>query len=508
MNLTIDPIQACDFYKVGHKFQYPAGTEEIFSNLTARSNRLAAKVNGKPIQKVINYNLQGFVQWFLQASFNQGFFQKPKSEVIAEYKRRMDNALGPDSVPTDHIEALHDLGYLPVIIKALPEGEAVDMKIPLLTIKNTLPEFFWVTNYLETILSTELWKSITTATVAFEYRKLLAKWAKLTGSPIDFVMWQAHDFSMRGLGGIHDTMTNQSGHLLSGYGTDTIPAMKYLEDFYGGRDTFVGGSVPATEHSVMCAGGDTNEQETIRRIIQDIYPSGVVSVVSDTWDFFHVMTVIAPNLKEVILNRQPNSVGLAKVVFRPDSGDPADIICGDPNALANSPEHKGAIQLLWETFGGTVTETGHRMLNPRVGLIYGDSITLERAEDIMQRLAEKGFASGNVVFGVGSFTYQYATRDTFGMAIKATSAVVNGVRRDLFKDPKTDGGTKKSAKGLLRVDCDAQGNYVLKDQCTEEEEKGGELQVVFENGSLKRFQTLADIRSRIDRQVNEYLESI
>lgn len=549
MKFEVNPILACDWYKVGHKFQYPAGTEVIYSNLTARSNRLAPSYNGKQISKIVFAGLQGFIKWFLIDSFNRNFFGKDKDEIIAEYTRRVTSSLALDSFDCSHIGALHDLGYLPIEIKALPEGSVVDMKIPFITIKNTLPEFFWLVNYIETALSAETWKAITTATIAFEYRKLLQEYAVKTGSPLDFVLWQGHDFSMRGVGGIHDAAANGSGHLFSFLGTDTIPAIQYLEDFYGARNSFVGGSVPASEHSVMCAGGSDDEEATIRRLIQDVHPSGVVSVVSDTWDYWHTITVHAANLKEVILNRKPNMLGLAKTVFRPDSGDPVEILCGidfyetnedttlqnihdnigdigvifdwedgkykeiefrinygydgdcwidDYDVLREIPLHeiKGSVEVLWDIFGGTVTETGHKLLDSHVGLIYGDSITLERAYQILERLHQKGFASGNVVFGIGSFTYQYNTRDTFGMAMKATYAVCDGEGRELFKDPKTDAGTKKSAKGLLAVYKTDTG-YELVDQVSWEREDTGELRTVFLDGNLVVDETLDEIRTRL-----------
>lgn len=547
MTYDVNPMLACDFYKVGHKFQYPEGTEEVYSNFTARSNRLAPVVAGKSIDKIVFGGLQGFIKWFLIDSFNRNFFAKNKDEIISEYNRRNNTSLGPNSVDSSHIAALHDLGYLPLEIKALPEGALVDMKIPFITLRNTIPEFYWLTNYIETAMSAELWKFITTATIAFEYRKLLHKYAVETGSPLDFVLWQGHDFSMRGVGGIYDAARNGAGHLFSFLGTDTIPAIEYLEQTYGGLNTFVGGSVAATEHSVMCAGGSENEEETIRRIIQDVYPSGIVSVVSDTWDYWNTISVIAPKLKDVILNRKPNALGQAKVVFRPDSGDPVEVICGIKYCEMNPGESfesifydecapryvkyegkyyevewetsydgydsytyyenhnlreiseveaKGSIETLWDIFGGTVTPEGYKVLNERVGLIYGDSITLQRAEEILRRLKDKGFASCNVVFGVGSFTYQYNTRDTFGMAMKATWAKVNGVGYELFKDPVTDSGAKKSAKGLLRVD-KVDGSYKLTDQCTPEQEQGGELRTVFKNGVLLVDENIDTIRNRL-----------
>jgi nicotinamide phosphoribosyltransferase len=243
-------------------------------------------------------------------------------------------------------------------------------------------------------------------------------------------------------------------------------------------------------------GSEDNEIETFKRLITELYPSGVVSIVSDTWDFWRVITEFTVELKDEILTRQPNALGLAKLVFRPDSGDPVKIICGDPEAQVGSPAYKGAVECLWEIFGGTKTDRGYKVLNERVGLIYGDSITLERALKILQGLEAKGFASNNLVFGIGSYTYNYLTRDTFGFAVKATWGQVNGVPRELFKDPATDSGTKKSAKGLLRVEKSETG-FVLFDQQSPKQEQQGELDTVFENGQLIQECTLNEIRERL-----------
>lgn len=545
----VNPILATDFYKVGHFAQYPQGTEMIYSNFTPRSNRLAPSYNGKKLDKIVVAGVQGFIKSFLIDAFNDHFFSKNKQDVLAEYSRRCDSSLGPGAVTVDHIAALHDLGYLPIHIKVLPEGSVVDMKIPVLTIRNTVKGFGWLTNYLESVISNSLWKSMTVASIAFEYRKLLTQYAVKTGSPLDFVLWQGHDFSMRGMAGLEDSASSSATHLFSFLGTDTIPAIEYLEHYYNAKNDFVGGSVPATEHSVMCAGGMVDEEETYRRLIEDIYPSGIVSIVSDTWDYWNVLTNTTVKLKDKILARQLNALGLAKVVFRPDSGDPVDIVCGidyyeaceddsmrdlydnvpksnvikDYNTgkylevdfdtyydydgyyevqgyevIREVPEHeiKGSVEVLWDIFGGTITSTGHKLLNERVGLIYGDSITLERAYQILDKLEKKGYASGNVVFGIGSFTYQYMTRDTFGFAMKATYAKVNGVGRELYKDPKTDNGTKKSAKGLLTVQKIA-GRYALADQVSEVMETLGELRTVFCDGHLLVDEDLATIRARL-----------
>jgi len=298
------------------------------------------------------------------------------------------------------------------------------------------------------------------------------------------------------MSGVEDAALSGVAHLTSFAGTDTVAAIDLAEDYYGADadKELVGCSVPATEHSVMCMGMQDGELETFRRLITDLYPAGVVSIVSDTWDFWKVVTEYTATLKDQILARE------GKVVIRPDSGDPVKIIAGDPDAPAGTPERRGAVECLWDIFGGTKTDTGHKLLDQHIGIIYGDSITLERAKAILEQLHQKGFATGNVVFGVGSYTYQHVTRDSFGFAMKATSGIVNGERRDIFKDPKTDSGTKRSAKGLLRV-AEENGTYVLYPEQTEAQEKEGALKTVFENGKLTKEFTLNEIRETLKQQI-------
>lgn len=478
MSFKPHALVLADFYKTGHPSMMPDGLTKLYSNFTPRSNRLAPTAvctdSSSKIDRVVFWKLQALIKEWLIDYFNNEFFGKSKEEIVEEYCRINDGALGKGVVLPDHIAALHDLGYLPLRIKALPEGSLVDMKVPVFTVVNTHKDFGWLAGRFEDLFSCELWKGITAATVAFEFRKLLEKYAELTGSPKDFVMWQGHDFSLRGMGGMMEGAANQSGHLLSFFGTDTIPSILYLEKYYGAKGTFVGGSVPASEHSVASANilriqrdletkGEWDgekladqpehlsllakaERLFLKNYITKVVPTGIASYVSDTYDFFSVITQVAPTLKDEILNRQPNALGLAKVVLRPDSGDPVDILCGSAlrctavledgqhvpaehqffdefildaagnyfevvqdegtgeavyRTAAPTPQAKGAVECLWDIFGGTETDKGFKVLNQRVGLIYGDSITLQRAEEILRRLKDKGFASCNVVFGIG-----------------------------------------------------------------------------------------------------------
>lgn len=482
--MNINPFLLTDYYKVGHIFQYPAKTELVYSNLTPRNSRL------KGIDEMVFFGLQYFTKEYLVKYFNENFFAQPKEKVIADYKRRISTSLGADLPTYQHLERLHDLGFLPIEIKALPEGSKVPMRVPCITIVNTLPEFYWLTNFLETLLSAIVWQPCTSATIAHAYRKLLNKYAHETGMPAEFVQWQGHDFSFRGMSSLETAVLSGMGHLLSFTGTDTIPAIDAMEQYYNadaGKE-LIGGSVAATEHSVMCSGSKDGELETFKRLITEVYPSGIVSIVSDTWDLWKVCTEYLPALKSVILQRN------GKVVIRPDSGNPVKIICGDPEGKTEA-QQKGVVELLWDVFGGTITEKGFKMLDAHIGAIYGDSINLERAQAICEGLKAKGFAS-QVVFGIGSYTYQYNTRDTFGTAMKATYVVVDGEAREIFKSPVTDDGTKRSATGLLCVKKE-HGKYVLYDKVSPEEEAQSELKTVFKDGKITREFSLAEIRATL-----------
>ena len=481
----MNPLLLTDGYKVDHRRQYPDGTTLVYSNWTPRKSRIEG------VEDVVFFGLQYFIKKYIIEDFQRDFFDRPKAEVVRKYARRINNYLGENQVGTAHIEALHDLGYIPMVFKALPEGASVPLRVPMFTMYNTMTEFFWLTNYFETLLSAVVWMPCNSATIAKQYRKVLDKYAEETSTIPEFVDWQGHDFSMRGMAGIEAAVTSAAGHLLSFTGTDTIPAVDFLEEYYNADSDkeLIGGSVAATEHSVMCMGTTEGEYETFERLITQVYPKGIVSIVSDTWDLWKVLTDYLPRLKDIIADRE------GKVVVRPDSGDPVAIICGNPDA-ETEVERKGVVELLWDVFGGTVNSKGYKELIPQIGAIYGDSITVDRATRICEGLKAKGFASTNVVLGIGSFTYQYNTRDTFGFAMKATYGEVNGEGREIFKDPVTDDGTKKSAKGLIKI-VQENGAYKMVDGVSWEEEQKGELKEVFRDGKLIINQTLAEIRERI-----------
>lgn len=588
-----------DGYKLGHPDMYADGTEVVSTNLTPRSDAIYRRSCTKYYDgKLVVIGHQGAIHEIVE-NWNK-FFEMDKGIAIARFKLLCDFYLGTDSVPVERLSKLHDLGYLPLEIRTLEEGTKVGMGIPVLTIRNTVAHAFWLVNFLETIISDLTWKPSTTATIAAEYKAMLTDFAIRTGTPVEGVLFQAHDFSARGMSGPEDASRSGMGHISSFLGTDTLGAVLYAQEYYGAGN-FVAASVPATEHAVSTSNilrieeeldenvyaFVSNEQYDIyskmvvdsvdERLIAEImfmyelmlkFPTGILSYVADSFDFWALISVGLPYMKDVIMRRQTNGVTPGRLVIRPDSGDPVEVICGVniidcPHTVEEiedgedkaydsisdicdgmndgteeatcyvrssdgvimkvdvnyhyeryynswsfssysaypaelTVEQKGAVEVLMDIFGYTETSTGHKLMDDHIGLIYGDSITTGRCHTILQRMFDKNFASGNAVFGIGSYTYQCLTRDTFAMAVKATYTEVNGKKIPIFKDPKTD-SKKKSAKGLLFVGIDEKGDYYLLDNVTREKEQSEEnqLKVRFLNGSFFNQTTLDIIRSKL-----------
>ena len=527
--MKINPILAIDSYKLAHITMYPENIIGTYLNLTPRSIRHFKKLipaQFKYDNKIVAVGMQMAIQDIVD-TFTDEFFSKPLEQTLEIYTDTIRPFIGFDEDSETKIVAeitkLHNLGYLPLEIKALPEGSLVPVQTPVMTIKFSENGFAWLQGYLETYISQNTWKTITIATVARLYRKILEFWAEKTCDNNDHITWQGHCFADRGMSGTEDATKMGIAHATQFEGSDSVHAAYAAKHIYGFKSPLFAASVPATEHQIMQLGiNESSERDTILRLIKQ-YPTGVMSVVCDTEDYWNTLTNILPSLKEEILARTPNSLGLAKFVIRPDSGDPVDVICGvrinqkfsnctleealDNTFMGSSyiqwednyykvnykdtmltqiseNEVKGSIEILWDTFGGTINSKGYKVLNPRVGLIYGDSITPERAYEICKRLEAKGFASSNVVLGIGSYAYNYHTRDTLGMAIKCTAAWDDkGNLIETQKVVKTDSG-KKSAKGLLHVSSD----FVTTDSVTTEVEATGMLQTIYKDNK-KTFET-------------------
>lgn len=568
-NHNVNPMLETDFYKTIHHLAYVPGLEYLTSYWTPRMSRIEG------VDKVVMFGLQAFIKEHLIDAFNDYFFSRPWDELEREYKRVIANTMSIQASDTSEMKKLYDLGYLPIMIKAVPEGYRVNIKTPMFEISNTVAGFGWLVNYLETYISVNIWQPMTAATIAYSYRELVETYFEKTvenGVPSS----ACGDFSMRGMTAKEAAYRASAGHLTSFTGTATIASIMWLEDFYNCDCTkeVVGKGVPSTEHSVMSSYGREGEFECYRHLIEDVFKTGPLSIVSDTYDYWNVITNYLPRLKNSIMSRE------GKIIIRGDSGDPVDIICGelqrddymeveglteeglkdyiceyakkefdgesigkrytvriennlynislfyhwvedadasfggwytnevDEVAIAKSeitPAMKGTVELLWEIFGGTINSKGYKVLDPHIGAIYGDSITPARAAEIYKRLEEKGFAVNNCILGIGSYTYQYVTRDTFGFCLKATDSVINGVECQIYKDPITDkvkgNNFKKSQKGLCYVFSE-DGEIKYTDKHTREEledEKYSDnmLKVVFKNSVFVKEYSLSEIRNRL-----------
>lgn len=513
-----------DGYKLSHRRMYPKGTTLVFSNFTPRSSKHAPK--GAPTNGII---VSGVKKCLIDLHQNfEDFFKTPFDETVQEL---LDNYIGTEYDLTPFRD-LHHLGYLPVEIRSLDEGSFCPIGVPFLTIHNTKPEFFWLTNFLETYISATLWKSSTCATIASGFYNTAKNWFEKTTGSSENMSFNVHNFSARGMDSVDAMIQADLGHLLYFNGSDTLPTIQALRDLYG-VTAYMGG-VPASEHSVMCSGGKEEELQTYSNLL-DEFPEGFLSLVSDTWDLWNVITNILPQLKGKIMGRN------GRLVIRPDSGNPVSILTGNIEFVkylnttpfdvyyqgeyykdvscpqdresyhiktTPKPSQKGVVELLWDIFGGTINEQGYKVLDTHIGVIYGDSITIERQKEIYERLEAKGFAASNVVLGVGSYTYQYNTRDTFGMACKATYVEIDGNGRNIFKDPITDDGTKKSATGLLAVNsvkgAHGNSNPVLKQNCSWDDIYSEEnlLKISYRDGGLYLFEDWSTITQRAQNNIN------
>lgn len=549
------PLLLLDFYKVCHSEQYNPDIAYLVSYYTARMSRIKGQ------DTLINFGLQYFCKHYLIETFNKYFFELSEEEVGNQYETVLDATLGKGSYNSDKVRALHQLGYLPLELAEIPEGTRVPIKVPMIQIKNTHPDFAWLTNTIESLMSTTLWHIQVSANVGYEYRQIVNKWYWRTvdiESPTEEnkVSAQARalgDFSYRGQHSHESAATSSSAFCLSFMNTATVPAQMWLSDYYGANLGDIKGAI-STEHSVMCSNYaiDGDERTIVERLLTEIYPNHSFSMVSDSYDYWNMLTNIIPSLRSEIMAHN------GTLLIRGDSGDPVDIICGVERTTYKSfdnlehaitqdswlftegrrflfrvadkdytitithdgytfetyhasPESKGTIELLWETFGGTINNKGYKVLDKHIKAIYGDSITQERAKEIYRRLEKKGFSAENVVLGVGSFSFmcrqddggtlQPYTRDTYGIAVKATyGELKDGTPIEIFKNPVTDTGNfKKSQKGMCYVCMSETGEISYMDGFTSASlpSTGNLLESVFRDGKMVREYTLAEIRNRL-----------
>lgn len=582
--MNYNPLLMIDFYKATHHEQYPAGLTKMVSYYTPRMSRL------KDVDKVTMFGLQAFIKEYLIDGFNNNFFNRSEKEVVDEYNHVLTYTLGSGTYEDQKIRDLHRLGYLPLEISAVPEGTRTAIGVPQIEVTNTHPDFVWLVNTIETLLSCTMWHTQVAAEVGVRYRKIVQKYRDMTCDDSIPVSTLLGDFSMRGQQSAESAAKSSAGWLLSFANTATVPAIMWLEDYYNCdvEKEIVGRGAISTEHSVMCSNFAVDGDETtqIKRLLTEIYPHNNFSMVSDSYDYWNLVDNLLPQCRNEILNHD------GCLLIRGDSGDPIEVIAGkkiytindeeeykmfleetsewirectdiEPaeNALGedfniyvrynehfyrvevsaevmrerggwsdndyyffdhwNTTYHEieptseimGTVWALDQQFGHTINSKGYKVLNPHVKAIYGDSITPQRCKEIYSRLEEQGYAINNVVLGVGSFSfmcletyddesihYNPYTRDTFGIAVKATYAEdKDGNPIMIYKQPKAL-SWKKSQKGCCMVALDGQSytdGHTWNETCTWDAYDSNLIESVFFNGVMTKEYSLTEIRNRM-----------
>jgi len=451
-----------DSYKTSHWRQYPPGTTTVYSYFESR---------GGKFPEVTFFGLQYIIKRYLTG-------QVVTQEKIEAAAKIINAHMGLGEMEHFNREGWEYIlkehgGKLPVIIKAVPEGMTVPVKNVLMTVVNTDPKCYWLTNYLETLL-VQVWYPMTVCTQSREQKKVIVDYLEKTGCGTDFldVMFQLNDFGCRGVSSMETAAIGGAGHLINFGGSDTMPGLCCLHEYYGLPLEFVlGTSIPAAEHSTITSWTKAGEIDAFKNMLTQ-YPKGLVAVVSDSYDVYNACKNLwGTELVDMIKNRE------GRLVVRPDSGDPPVIVCE-------------LLEILAEKFGTTTTETGHKLLPPYIRLIQGDGVSYETLAQILAAVEAKGWAAGNVAFGSGGALLQKLNRDTQKCAFKCCEAVVNGEKRDVFKDPITDQG-KKSKKGQLKLVKDGDSYKTL---CDGEGAEADDLLVkVFENGVLTKDWTKMEV---------------
>lgn len=481
----LNPMLLCDFYKTVHSDMLNPGMTRSMSYYTPRMSRV------KRWDHVVHFGLQMFIKTYLLGAFQRDFFDRSEEEAVQEFERVLDAALGKGIYHAEKIRKLHRLGYLPIEIIALPEGTRVPLHVPMFGVTNTHPDFAWLPQALESLISAEIWYPQITATVGATYREIVDKYYALTCDDSIPRAKALGSFDFRGDACLDAALRAAAGWCMSFVNTATVPAIPYLEQMFGcdcEKEPVAFGAV-STEHFVMCSNyaADGDEITFLRRMLTELYPNTSFSAVLDSYDYWNVIDNILPQLHDEIMAHN------GCMLMRGDSGDCVEVVTK-------------TVFKLWEQFGGTVNSKGYKVLDPHVKAIYGDSITVQRCEEIFEILMKNGFACSNVSLGVGSFSmhcieedgklYPF-TRDTFGCAIKACYAEIDGKELPIFKDPK-EGGFKKSQRGLCYVYRDENGELAYKDGYVRSNlPEGNLLQPVFRDGKLLREETLSGIRQRL-----------
>lgn len=452
-----------DSYKASHYKQYPKGTTNVYSYLESR---------GGKFNKTLFFGLQYILKQYLTG-------QVVTREKIEEADEFFTAHMGPGTFYREgweHILNEHG-GKLPIRIKAVPEGTAVDYKNVLMTIENTDDKCFWLTNYLETLL-VQVWYPITVATQSYFCKRIINDYLKETGYPAG-LPFKLHDFGFRGVSSVESAGIGAASHLINFMGTDTLAGISLLQKYYN-TDEMPGISIPASEHSTITSWGKEGELAAMENML-DQYPTGLVACVSDSFDIFKACSEYwGEALKEKVLSRAPGDA----LVIRPDSGEPVEVVLK-------------CLDILGDKFGFEVNDKGYKVLPPQVRMIQGDGIDIKMIESILSAMKIARWSADNIAFGSGGALLQKLDRDTQKFAFKCSSIIVDGEERNVFKDPIT-APFKKSKQGRMKL-VPVEGWHDTNDKfMTVAEGDGGVdvMQTVFEDGELKVEYNLNEIREQ------------
>ncbi|AKU79643.1 nicotinamide phosphoribosyltransferase domain-containing protein [Spiroplasma turonicum] len=451
-----------DSYKLDHKDQYPEKTTFLFANITTRSFKAFEKefnIDDEKIEYIYSYGIDYTFKKLIE-EWEENFFTKNWTDILDEINdlNNYTNIRYTDSMISD-FEYMHtNLKKLPIDFITLEYFEKqfnkkikVTENTPLVFIWNTNPRFYWLVGFIETWLISEIWPIITSGNVSLQFKKLAKKYSSFTCENDEHIPYQFHDFSQRGICTNYGSIKTGIGHLMNFIGSDNLPSIKelskYLDCFINKKNKVIGTSVFATEHSVMSAGSKDKEFETYERLL-DLYPTGILSIVSDTWNIFNVLEVYLPRLKDKILQRN------GKLVIRPDSLNPIELIIGnnkDDDSKFES-EKIGIIKFIDNLFGHKINSKGYKVLNDKIGLIFGDNISFKKAKDLLDNLTRLGYASSNVNFGIGSHNYSWSIRrDSLSIAQKVTFGKIENKNVVMQKQPYKE-SLKNSRKGLIKFE--------------------------------------------------------
>ncbi|XP_077458656.1 nicotinamide phosphoribosyltransferase 2 isoform X2 [Stigmatopora argus] len=454
-------LLATDSYKITHYKQYPPNISKIYSYFECRRKK------GTQFSEVVFFGLQYLLKKYLTGRvITEEKIQEAKLFYQLHFKQAVFDEEGWRKVLEKHD------GRLPIRIKAVPEGKIIPRGNVLFTVENTDPSFFWLTNYVETML-VQMWYPITVATISREFKKILAKHLKATSGSLEGLELKLHDFGYRGVSSQESAALGGAAHLVNFCSTDTVAGLLMAQRYYGCQ--MAGFSIPAAEHSTIISWGKSREKDAFERLL-DAFSSGPVSVVSDSYDIFNACKHIwGDKLKERVMERGQDSF----LVIRPDSGDPAETLIE-------------VIRILEECFGCSRNSMGYKLLPSYLRIIQGDGIDLKSVDEILHKLSDEGWSAENVFFGCGSSLLQKLNRDTLSCAFKCSYVETNGKGMDVYKLPVTD-PSKGSKRGRLSLRRNSNGLLETVERGAGKPEEDL-LVTVFENGCLLQNYSLEEIR--------------